>query len=102
VRDDGGFLGEPLHVLGLALQKALRDEERKVRVLVPGLLEAQVQPVAHQLPQAVAVRADDHAAAHGRVVGQFGLEHQFVVPGAEVLGLGGQCFFVGHDVGIHA
>ena len=91
-------LAKPSTCCRLALQKALGDEQRKVRVLVPRLLEAQVQPVAHQLPQPVAVGADDHAAAHGRVVRQLGLEHHFVVPGAEVLRLGRKRFFVGHEI----
>ena len=36
-------------MLGLLLQQALWDEERKIRVLVTGLLEAPVQSVASEL-----------------------------------------------------
>ena len=48
---------EALDVLRLAHQQAFRDEEREVRVDVPGLLEPAVEPLLDGLPDRVAVRA---------------------------------------------
>ena len=53
MRDDGTLLGEPLDVLGLLLQKAHRDEERKIGVLVPGLFERAIEAVLHVFPDAM-------------------------------------------------
>jgi len=64
VRDQRDFLGEALHVLGFLREKAHRDEQREVRILVARRLEHVVQGALHQLPQAVAVGSDDHAATH--------------------------------------
>ena len=85
---------EALHVLGLALQVALRDEQREVRVLVPGLLDPPVQVGLQQLPDPVPVRSDDHRALDRAAVYQFRLEYQFVVPGGEVFALRRHSAFV--------
>ena len=58
---------EALDVLFLLHQQALGNEEREVRVHVPGRLEAPVEPLLDQLPDRVAVRPDDHAALDRRV-----------------------------------
>ena len=60
----------------------------EVHVLVAGALEHGVERVAGPLPQGVAVGADDHAAAHRRVVGQLGAADHVDVPAVEVLALG--------------
>ena len=78
------------------VQEALGNEQREVRVLVARLLEHVVERALHALPDAVAVRANDHAAAHGRVVGELGAEHDFVVPGAEVVRARGELLLVCH------
>ncbi len=44
-----------------------------------------VQRALHVLPQRVAVRADHHAAAHGRLVGQLRLVHHIQIPAREVV-----------------
>ena len=72
VRDDRAFLGEALDVLGLLLQEAQRNEQRKVGVLVARGLEHAVEHALHVLPDRPAPGLDDHAAAHGRVLGQVG------------------------------
>ena len=87
---------EALDVLGFLVQEALGDEQREVGVHVPGRLEHVVERALHPLPDAVAVRADDHAAAHGRVVGQLGAQDDFVVPGAEVRVAGRELLVVSH------
>ena len=78
---------EALDVLRLPHQEALGNEEREVRVDVPGRLEAAVEPLLHQLPDRVAVGPDHHAALDGRVVGQLRAPHDVDVPAAEVLRL---------------
>ena len=84
MRDDGALLGEAFHVLGLLREIAQRDEEREVRVLVPGRLERGIEEALHVLPDAVAPRLDDHAAAHIRRLGHLGGAHHLLVPLGEV------------------
>src|SRR2546422_11586684 len=69
------FLREPLHVLGFPREEAHGDEEREVGVPVARRLEHVVQGALHQLPDAVAVGPDHHAAAHRRIVRQRSEEH---------------------------
>ena len=71
MRDDGAFHGKALDVFRFPRQKRLRNQQRKVRVDVPGILEAAVQVALDCLPDGEAFRPDDHAALHRRVVGQF-------------------------------
>src|SRR2546425_5411847 len=85
VGHDRHFLRESLHVLGLAREKALGDKQREVSVLVPRRLEHGVQGALHELPHAVAEGPDDHATAHGRVIGQLRLLDDVGIPLAEVL-----------------
>ena len=66
--DERNLLRESFDVLGLLREVAHRDEEREVGVLVAARLDHVVERALHQLPDAVAVRPDDHAAAHGRIV----------------------------------
>jgi hypothetical protein len=80
MRDDRALLREALDVLGLLLEEALRDQQRKVRVLVAGLLEAGVQPALDVLPQRVAPRLDHHAAAHRRLLGEIGRLDHLLIP----------------------
>ncbi len=54
-----------------------------------GVLEAAVELGLEQLPDGVSVGPDDHGALDRRAVGQLGLQDELVVPGGEVLGLGG-------------
>ncbi len=84
MRDDGRFGREAFDVLCLAPKEALRDEQREVRVAMSRLLEHVIESALHALPDAVAVRPNDHAAADRRIVGKLGAEHDLVVPGAEV------------------
>ena len=86
VRHHGALLRESGHVLGLAAEEGLGDEEREVGVLVPGLLEHAVENMLHLLPDGVSVGLDDHAAADGGLLGQVGLHHEVVVPLGVVLG----------------
>ncbi len=81
---------EALDVLGFLGQVGLRDEHREVGVLRACLLDAGVHLLLHPLPQAVAIRSDDHGAAHRTVVGQFGLVDEVLVPTREVVRLGGE------------
>ena len=47
----------------------------------------------------VAVRPDDHRAAHRAVVGQLRLGDDVLVPAGEVVGLGGEHGSLGHAEG---
>src|SRR5262249_26116188 len=87
VRDHGALLGKALDVLGLTRHVGLRDEEREIRVLMPGFLEHAVERLLHVLPQGIAVRPDDHAALDARVLGELRLCNDVVVPGREILAL---------------
>src|ERR1051325_2464811 len=99
VGDDRRLGREALDMLRLLLEEALRYEQREVGVPVARLLEHVVERALHPLPDAVAIGANDHAAAHRRVVGQLGAKNDFVVPGAEVFSAGRKFFVVSHSVG---
>ena len=59
--DDRDLGREAFDVLGLFLQEALRDEERKVGVARAGLFDAAIELVAQHLPDAEAVGTKHHA-----------------------------------------
>ena len=79
--------GKSLDVLALLHEETLGDEEWKVRIDVAGRLETAVEPLLHEFPDGIAVRADHHAALDGRIVGQFGTANDVDIPAAEVLRL---------------
>jgi hypothetical protein len=74
-----------------------RDQQREVRVLVTGRLEAPIEVRLHLLPHGVAVRLDDHAALDdlGRL-GETAFADDVLVPLRVVLGAGRDAGF-GHD-----
>ena len=65
MRNDSSLGSKAFDVLGLLVQETLRDEQREVRVLVPGGLEHGVELLLHALPDPITARPDDHAAADG-------------------------------------
>ena len=67
--DDRALLSEALHVVGLAAEEALGDEEGEVGVVVPRLLEHIIELALHALPDRIAVGLDDHAATYGAALG---------------------------------
>ena len=89
VRDPRHLRREALDVLRLLHQQAFGNEQREVRVDVPGRLEAAVERLLDQLPDGVAVRPDHHAALDRRVVGQLGAADDVEVPAREVLATAG-------------
>ncbi len=74
-----------LHVLRLLVQEALRDQQRKVRVLVSRFLEHVVELALHPLPDPIPIGANHHATAHWRIIRQLGAHYELVVPCAEIL-----------------
>src|SRR5206468_12389879 len=84
--DERDLLGEPLDVLSFFREETHRNEQWEVGVLMAGRLDQVVERPLHQLPHAVAVRPDDHAAADRRVVRHLRLHDDVAVPLAEVLG----------------
>ena len=85
VRHVGDLRREPLHVFRFLRQQALGDEQRKVRVHVAGGLDAAIERLLDQLPDRIAVRADDHAALDGRIVGELCAADDVQIPAREVL-----------------
>ena len=86
--DDGTFLGEAIDVRGFLLNVANRNEEREVGVHMAGLLEHRVEVALDVLPEGVAPRLDDHAAADGAILGQVGVLDDLEVPLRVVFGAG--------------
>ena len=80
VRHDSALLGEPFDVLGFLLEKAHRDEERKVGVLVASLFEHVIERRLHVFPDGEPPRLDDHAAAHRGDLGQVGSADHLLIP----------------------
>ncbi len=76
-----------LHVFGFFLQKALRDQQRHINVLVAGGLDAIVQLALQALPDRVAIGLDHHAAFDD--LGRLG----HVAQNGDVLIPGGKIFF---------
>ena len=80
VRDDRAFLGEALgHLLFLG-EERFGNEEGKIRVDVARVLEHAIEGALHLLPDGVAVRLDDHAAAHVGVLRQAGVLDDVEIP----------------------
>ena len=74
------FLGKARHMLGLAAEEALGDEEREIGVLHAGFLEHAVQHALHFFPYRIAVGLDYHTAANGRLFGQIRFYHDVIIP----------------------
>src|SRR5437899_648794 len=91
------FLRETFHMLGFLGEEAHRDEQREVRIAVPRRAEHVVQGALHQLPDAIAVWTNHHAAPHRRIVRQLGLSNDVPVPLAEILGAWRDLFSLCHQ-----
>ena len=85
VGDDRALFGKAGGVLLFASQERQRNEHREVRIDVAGGLEAVVELALHLFPDGVAVRANDHAATHGAVLGQLRVADDVQVPLTVVL-----------------
>src|SRR5579863_9681723 len=68
MRDDRDLRREAFDMLRFLLKKAFRDEKREVGVARAGLLDAPIELVAQQFPDAEAIGTKDHAAAHRRII----------------------------------
>ena len=86
VRDNRQFGREALHVFLFLFKERHGDEHGESRVDVPGGLEAPVERGGDVFPQSPAVGLHHHAAAHGGVIGQVGLQDELVVPFRKVFG----------------
>ena len=84
-------------MLGFFLQKALRDQQREINILVAGGFEAIVKLALEQFPDRIAIGFDDHAAFDdfGRL-GHVALQHHVLIPGGEILAACGDGRF-GHE-----
>ncbi len=77
---------EALHMFRLPVQKTLRDQQRKVCVLMPRRLEPVIQFTLHELPHRVAVGLDDHAALHDlRRLRHVPLQNDVLIPCRKIL-----------------
>src|SRR2546427_12759604 len=70
----------------LPLHQMERDEHREVEVLVPRLLEPDIESIADGFPQRVAVWLDHHRPADERVLRQVRLTNDLLIPGGEIVG----------------
>ncbi len=75
VRDNGTLFGKPFHMLRLATEIGLRNQQREIGVLHAILLETTVHRLLDTLPNLVSVRLDDHTATHSRLLGEVSLNH---------------------------
>src|SRR5688572_5875560 len=73
------------NVFRFLLQKAHRDEEGEVSVLVSGGLETPIEIITDGFPEFIAIGLDDHAAAHWRVIREISLQYNVVVPLRKIL-----------------
>jgi len=71
---------EPLDVLRLFVQKALRNEQRKVGVDVPRALEFAIEGLLDLLPDRVTIGADDHAPFDRRIIRKLRTPHDVEIP----------------------
>ena len=87
--DHRALLGKPVDVLRLPLEKAHRNEEREVGVLVAGRLEHGIQGFANVLPYGVAPRLNHHTSAHRSVLRQVRRFDYLLIPLGIILFPGG-------------
>src|SRR6266566_5080761 len=76
----GQFWSKPCDMLCFFLDKTARNKHREVGIEHSGFLEAVIHVSLYMFPDGIAIRSNDHTAAHRRVVGQFRLTHYLVVP----------------------
>ena len=89
MRDDGALGGEALGMLRFLFEVAQGDEQREVGIHVAGFLEHHVELTLHVLPQTIAPRLDDHAAAHFGVFGHVRGTDDLLIPFGKILCAGG-------------
>ena len=74
------FLCKAFNVVGFAAEERFRNQEWEISVNVASGLKHIVELTLHFLPDSVTIRFDDHTPTHGRLLGQIGFNHEFVVP----------------------
>ena len=74
-----------LYMILLLLEERFGDKHRHANVFMPGLFKLFIEHALNILPNRVAIRAEDQAAAHAGIVDQLGLFHDIRVPLGEVL-----------------
>src|SRR5438093_8902220 len=78
--DDGAFLGETFNVLRLLCEITQRNEKRKVSVAMASSAKHPVELTLHIFPYPVTPRANHHATAHVRRLGQFRRADDLLIP----------------------
>ena len=87
--DHRKFGREAFYVLGFFLQKALRDEQREVDILMAGGFEARVEFALQHFPNSIAVGLDDHAAFDDLGgLRHIALQYDILIPRGKVLASG--------------
>ena len=88
VGNDGEFGREALDVRCLAPEVRLRNQQREIGIVVPGVFDPAIQLSLEKFPDAVAIRSDDHRALDRTPVDQLRLGDKLVVPSRKILFLG--------------
>ena len=84
--NNSALLGEAFHMISLSAQERLGNEQGEISVLHAGSLEHVIKLTLHLFPDGVAIRLDDHAATHSRLLGQVGFHYQFIIPLRVIVG----------------
>jgi len=80
VRDDGAFPCEAFDVLGFPWRSNSADEQWEVRITMPSGAKHPVELALQCFPNAVAPRANHHATAYIRRLGQFRSANDLLIP----------------------
>ena len=84
--DYGALFRKAGHVLGLAAEEGLRDEQREIGILHAALLEHSVEDALHFLPYRISVRFYHHTSPDRRLFCEVSLDYKVVVPLRVVFG----------------
>src|SRR5438105_12724200 len=80
MRDDGAFLGEAFNVFGFLREITQRNEKREISVAMASSAKHSVELTLHVFPNPVTPRANHHATAHVRWLGQFRRADDLLIP----------------------
>ena len=80
MRDDRAFLGEAFNVFRFLGEITQRNKKREISVAMSGGAKHPVELTLHVFPNPVTPRANHHATAHVRRLGQFRRTDNLLIP----------------------